>query len=288
MRVGRMAMLLVLAVLLPAGAVAQSTSVPPSDGPPLLSACAALGDVPTATPLPAASPGASPPPVELTVFAAASLRVPLEAAVGPLRSATGIVPSHSFDASTALRTQIEQGAPADVFASADTANVLTLVEGGHARDADVFACNQLAVIVPAGNPAAIVAATDLGRPGVAVVAAGDEVPITRYARQLVANLGIADAYAANIVSREDNVAAVRTRIELGEADAGIVYRTDAIASGDLVEQVPVPPEANVPATYAAAIVATTDQPDVSATYLDWLTGTEGQALLTSHGFLPAP
>jgi molybdate transport system substrate-binding protein len=222
------------------------------------------------------------------VFAAASLRNAFEAFGETLRADTGIAPSYSFDASSALRTQIEQGAPADVFASADTRNVEILLQAGAARDAVVFACNQLAVIVPAGNPGGIVSATDIGRPGVAVVAAGDEVPITRYAEQLALNLGIADGYAANIVTREDNVAAVRSRVELGEGDAGIVYLTDAIASGGLVEQVPVPAEANVPATYAAAVVTSTDQPAESSAYLGWLTGVAGQAALADLGFLPAP
>jgi len=104
----------------------------------------------------------------------------------------------------------------------------------------------------------------------------------------VDRLGIADAYAANVASREDNVAAVRAKIELGEGDAGVVYVTDAIASGARVEQVPVPPDANVPATYAAAIVGDTGQPEESAAFLAWLTGPAGQASLAAFGFLPAP
>lgn len=280
-----------LALLLSTGAtLAGSPSVPPSMRPAGLPTCAPVAEVvppstAQASPVPA---GAAAAGSELTVFAAASLRGAFEAFGETLRSDTGIVPGYSFDASSALRTQIQQGAPADVFASADTRNVETLLQVGSVRDAVVFACNQLTIIVPAGNPAGIVAATDLARPGVAIVAAGDEVPITRYAQQLVANLGIADAYAANVVTREDNVAAVRSRVELGEGDAGIVYLTDAIASGDLVEQVPVPPQANVSATYAAAVVTTTDQPAVSSAYLGWLTGPAGQAALAAFGFLPTP
>src|SRR5262249_26851522 len=83
-------------------------------------------------------------------------------------------------------------------------------------------------------------------------------------------------------------AAVRSKIELGEGDAGIVYVTDALASGGKVEQIPVPPEANVPATYAAVVVKATDQPEESQAFLDWLTGPEGQSVLASFGFLPAP
>ncbi len=222
------------------------------------------------------------------MFGAASLRGAFEAFAPAYQLETGVTPIYSFDASSALRAQVEQGAPADVFASADTANVVTLLDAGLAQDPVVFACNQLTIIVPAGNPAGITSAADLGRSGVRVIAAGDEVPITKYAVQLAANLGISDAYAANIVSREDNVAAVRSKIELGEGDAGIVYVTDAISSGDKVEQVPVPAESNVPATYAAAVVSTTDQPDESAAFLDWLTDAEGQAALAGFGFLPAP
>ena len=114
------------------------------------------------------------------------------------------------------------------------------------------------------------------------------MPISKYASQLVTNLGIADAYTANIVSQEDNVAAVRGKIEAGEGDAAIVYVTDALASGDKVAQIPVPQDANVPATYAAAVVAATDQPDESAAFLSFLTGPEGQAALASFGFLPVP
>ena len=121
-----------------------------------------------------------------------------------------------------------------------------------------------------------------------VVAAGDEVPITKYAVRLTQDLGIADGYAANVVSREDNVAAVRSKIELGEGDAAIVYVTDALASGDKVERIDVPADANVPATYAAAVVSATDQPAESAAFLDWLTGSEGQAALGAFGFLAAP
>lgn len=281
-----------------ASALAQSASPAGSVPPPSLPSCTSIADpgqavAPGASTVPGApaSPATSAAPVaagELTVFGAASLRGAFEAFAPVVQAETGLVPVYSFDSSSALRTQIEQGAPADVFASADTRNVVTLLEAGLAQDPVVFACNQLTIIVPAGNPAGITSAQDLARPGVRVVAAGDEVPITKYAMQLVGNLGISDAYTANIVSREDNVAAVRSRVELGEGDAGIVYVTDAMASGDKVEQVAVPVEANVPATYAAAVVSATDQQTDAATFLGWLTGPEGQAALSTFGFLPVP
>jgi molybdate transport system substrate-binding protein len=272
-----------LLVAFPGVIIAQS----PSAATPAIPACTSVAEPPGVSAR--ASVASAPfPATELIVFGAASLRGAFESFVPALVAATGIMPLYSFDASSALRAQIEQAAPADVFAAADTANVTALLEAGLATDPVAFACNQLTVIVPAGNPAGITSATDLGRPGVKVIAAGDEVPITRYATQLAEDLGIADAYAANVASREDNVAAVRSRIELGEGDAGIVYLTDAIASGELVVQVAVPPEANVPATYAAAIVAGTDQPAEASAFLGWLTGPEAQGVLASFGFLPAP
>lgn len=270
-------------------AIGQSPA--PSAGPAeVIPTCTAVAEAPATTTAPVAAPSGSPAAVtgELTVFAAASLKNAFEAFAPTYTAESGLAPVHSFDASSALRAQIEEGAPADVFASADVANVQKLLDAGLAQDPVAFACNQLTIIVPAGNPAGITSAADLGTAGVKVIAAGPEVPITKYAVQLVENLGITDAYDANVVSEEDNVAAVRAKIEAGEGDAGIVYVTDAIASGATVEQIAVPVEANVPATYAAATVVGTDQPDESAAFLAFLTGPESQATLAAFGFLPAP
>ena len=149
-----------------------------------------------------------------------------------------------------------------MFLSADTTNPKKLVDAGLADgDAVAFAGNELTVIVPADNPARIASAADLAKPGIKIIAAGDEVPITRYATQLVENLGkeagypddFAAAYTKNIASREDNVKAVVAKIELGEGDAGIVYVTDARASTK-VATFDVPSSANVPATYAGVVV----------------------------------
>ena len=175
--------------------------------------------------------------VELTVFAAASLKNVLAEAEAAYAAATpGTDLTISTDSSSALATQIEQGAPADVFLSADTTNPQKLVDGGFASgDAIPFAGNKLTVIVPTDNPAGIQSPADLAKPGLRIIAAGDEVPITKYATQLVENLarqpdapaGFAAAYAANVASKEDNVSAIVAKIELGEGDAGIVYVTDA-------------------------------------------------------------
>ena len=131
------------------------------------------------------------------------------------------------------------------------------------------------------------------RSGLKVIAAGDAVPITAYATQLVDNLasdpgyppGFAAAYAANIVSKEDNVKAVVAKIELGEGDAGIVYVTDAAASTK-VKTIEVPDAANVRATYAGVVVKASPNQEAAKAFLDWFAGPDGQAILSSFGFLP--
>jgi molybdate transport system substrate-binding protein len=241
------------------------------------------------------TPGGSAAPVELTVFGAASLQGVLEEAKAAYEAAhAGTMVVLSTDSSAALETQIEQGAPADVFLSADTTNPQKLVDAGLADgDALVFAGNELTVIVPSGNPAGVAGPADLAKPGLKVIAAGDDVPITRYATQLVDNLAketgypsdFAAAYAGNVVSREDNVKAVVTKVELGEGDAGIVYGTDATASGK-VETVPIPAGANVQASYAGVVVRASERLEAAHAFLDWLLGTDGQAILATFGFLP--
>jgi molybdate transport system substrate-binding protein len=241
----------------------------------------------------ASSPGVK--PAALTVYGAASLKSALDQIKAVYEAADpGTTLTVSTDSSSALETQIEQGAPADVFLSADASNPQKLVTGGFASgEPVVFAGNKLTIIVPKGNPAGITSPKDLAKPGIKIIAAGDQVPITRYAGQLVQNLAglsgypadFAAKYAANVASKEDNVKAVVGKIELGEGDAGIVYVTDAAAS-DKVETVDVPDEANVPATYAGVVVKASQSQDAATAFLDWLAGAAGQAILAKFGFLP--
>lgn len=240
---------------------------------------------------------ASTAPDQLTVFAAASLRDAFEAVAAEYEEETGTAIVLSFDASSALRAQIEQGAPADVFASADTRNAATLAEAGLLDGEPVdFAGNLLTIIVPATNPAGIGSPADLAGEGVRIVAAGDEVPITRYAVEVVHRLDMlgsypadfASAVEANIVSREDNVRAVAAKIELGEGDAALVYLTDASAAGDAVMSISIPADANVPATYAAGVIKGSEAAADAHDFLEWLVGPEGQAILEAHGFTTAP
>ncbi len=234
-------------------------------------------------------------PIELTVYGAASLK----GVLGKVKTAyeaavAGTTLTISTDSSSALETQIEQGAPADVFLSADTTNPKKLVDKGLAAgDPVAFAGNKLTVIVPAGNPAGIDSPADLARVGTKVIAAGNEVPITKYATQLVGNLAkepgyptdFAARYAANVVSREDNVKAIVSKIELGEGDAGIVYVTDTSTSS-AVSQVAVPDTANVAATYGGIVVKASAHADAAAAFLAWFAGADGQAILGGFGFLP--
>jgi molybdate transport system substrate-binding protein len=238
---------------------------------------------------------ASAPPTELIVFGAASLKTALDEAKIAYEAATpGVTLTISTESSSALETQIEQGAPADVLLAADTTNPQKLVDGGFAAgDPVVFAGNELTIIVPAGNPGGASTPADLARPGLRIIAAGDGVPITRYATELIANLAaetgypadFAAAYAANVVTREDNVKAVVAKLELGEGDAGIVYATDAAASTK-VESIDIPAGANVPASYAGVVVKASPHADAARAFLDWLVGPEGRGILGGLGFLP--
>ena len=253
----------------------------------------------TPPPTPGVAPAATPTvaPVNLTIFGASSLTAVLAktqtayAAANPGTSLT-----ISTDSSTALETKIEQGVPADVFLSADTTNPQKLSdEGLAAGSVTKFAGNLLTVIVPVGNPAGIQTPADLAKSGVKVIAAGDTVPITKYANQLLSNLAgrpgysadFVARYTANIVSKQDNVAAVVTQVGLGEGDAGIVYVTDAKTSTK-VTSIAVPAAANVPATYAGVVVKASANVIAAQAFLAWLAGPDGRAILGSFGFLPAP
>jgi len=232
---------------------------------------------------------------DLTVFAAASLTDAFEALREPWQAAhPGSELMLSFDASSMLRTQIEEGAPADVFAAADARDAQALVDDCLApRSVTPFAGNTFVVVVPIDNPAGIQSPADLARRGVRVVAAAPAVPVSRYTTEVIENLGVLPGYpsdfaaavAANTVSEEDNVRAVLAKIELGEGDAAIAYVTDAISS-DHVAQLAIPDEANVSAAYAAVAIADSEEPAMAAAFLAFLVGPEAQAILAGHGFLP--
>jgi molybdate transport system substrate-binding protein len=235
--------------------------------------------------------------VELIVFAAASLKAPLERAANAYETAhPDLAIRLSFDSSATLRTQIEQGAPADLFLSADLANPERVAAASLGRGAVTpFAGNTVAIVVPSTNPAGIETAFDLARSGMAIVAAGPNVPITTYAEQLIERIGALPSapaefgarYERNIVSREDNVRAVVAKLELGEGDGGIVYRTDA-AGATRLRSIPLPGGTDVEVAYGGIVLDGSDRADDAAAFLAWLVGDEGQAILAEFGFVPVP
>src|SRR5215213_1329586 len=231
---------------------------------------------------------------DLTVFAAASLTDAFEAIEQELEAANpNLSITYNFGGSQALVTQLQEGAQADVFASANIAQMDAAIGANLVAGAPVpFVHNRLAIVTPADTPADIESAADLGKDGILLVLAQPEVPAGRYARESVCLM--AGAYgsdfvqrvAANVVSEEEDVRDVLAKVALGEADAGIVYVSDAVAAGDQVHVVDIPDEVNVVATYPVAVLAEGDQALGSA-FVTYLLSEEGQALLERNGFQPA-
>ena len=219
---------------------------------------------------------------EIKVFAAASLTAAFTKLGEQYSANGGTKVTFNFAGSQALATQIQQGAPADVFAPADIANmdkVKDLV--GTPRN---FAGNLLAIVVEKGNPKGVRTLDDLASPDLKVVLAAEEVPAGRYAEQILDKAGV----SVRPVSQEDNVKAVVTKVSLGEADAGIVYVTDVTAGGDKVEGVDIPEDQNVTATYPIATVKASKDQEGASAFMDLVLSAEGQQVLREHGFLPPP
>jgi molybdate transport system substrate-binding protein len=225
---------------------------------------------------------------ELTVAAAASLTAAFTQIGADFQEQTGAAVAFTFGPSDGLATQIVEGAPVDVFASASPAWMDAISERGPGvRGRTNFARNRLAVIVPTDNPANIHELDDLGTEGVQLVLAAEGVPAGDYARQVLANAGIADAALANVVSNEEDVAAVVTKVLTGEADAGIAYVTDVTADvAGRISVVEIPDDVNVIATYPIAVIADSGRPDVAREFVEFVLG-PGQGVLADHGFLPA-
>ena len=243
----------------------------------------------------AAPPTPAPQPSRtLTVFAASSLLDAFnEIKSGFELTRPGVTVLFNFDGSHSLRAQLEQGAAADVFASANQKEMDAVIAASLAGSgaATVFATNQLVVITPAngGQPANVHSLADLARPGVALVLAAEDVPVGDYARTSLANLesqlgpGYKDNVLANVVSSEDNVKQVVAKVQLGEADAGIVYTTDAAATPDLVS-ITIPAEYNVTARYPIAALSNAPQPELAAEFVTYVLSADGQAVLKKWGF----
>lgn len=236
--------------------------------------------------VPAAASSAPPPDVEgdLVVFAAASLTDAFAAiGVGFEAAYPDADITFNFAASSDLVTQIDEGAPADVYASADQANMAELVAAGRtATDPQTFATNSLAIVVEAGNPLGIDSVADLADPDLIVLTCDPEVPIGRYTQEVFDAAGIdvtPDSY-------EENVRGILTKVLEGEADAGLVYATDVIVAGDDAEGVGIPAGINVVAAYPIAPVTEARNPDAAAAFTEFVLGGDGQAILADFGFGP--
>ncbi len=188
----------------------------------------------------------------------------------------------SFAASSELVVQIEQGAPADVFASADESSMQKVVDSGDvAAEPAIFTRNRLAIAVEEGNPRDIDGLADLDEPGLVVVLCAQQVPCGKFADKALANAGVSVTPA----SRAENVKAALTLVELGEADAAIVYATDVLASGT-VEGVTIPDDENVIAAYPIAPLAEAGNQAAARPFVRFVRSAEGQRVLREFGFLP--
>jgi len=226
----------------------------------------------------------------LSVYAASSLTE----AFGELETAfeaahPDIDVSVTYAGSQILRLQIEQGAPADVFASANLEHMEALVDSGLVAESRVFVRNELVVIVPLDNPAGIESLEDLPEAS-RIVLGTRNVPVGRYARDVLRlaaptlGEGFEAMVLSRVVSEETNVRLARAKVELGEADAAIVYRTDA-GSSDRVRIVEIPPEFNVIADYPIGVLRRTTVPATAEAWVSLLMSPEGRTVLARHGFI---
>ncbi|HEX6310999.1 MAG TPA: molybdate ABC transporter substrate-binding protein [Acidimicrobiia bacterium] len=216
------------------------------------------------------------------VLAAASLTEAFEALAERFEAThPGLDVDVGFGASSELAAQIEQGAPADVFASADEVTMERVVErGGAGARPVVFARNRLAIAVEHGNPEGITGLDDLDRPGLVVILCAQQVPCGRFADAALRAAGVAVTPA----SRAANVKAALSPVALGEADAAIVYVTDVESSG-AVDAVPIPEDVNVVGRYPIVSLAGADHEDGAAAFVEFVRSERGQRVLREFGFL---
>lgn len=230
------------------------------------------------------STDAGAPSGSITILAAASLTDAFERASADLKTRyPGTDYRFSFASSSTLATQIINGAPADVFASADEPNMrkvvdLKLVSG----PPSFFAGNQLQIVVTAGNPKRIAGLADLARADLIVVLAGSTVPAGRYARESLQRAGV----SVHPASDEVDVRSVLNKVALGEADAGIVYVTDVRSAGAKVTGIDIPLADQVIARYPVAAIQGAQNPRLANAFIEFLVSEDGQRLLAGFGFSP--
>jgi molybdate transport system substrate-binding protein len=241
---------------------------------------------------------ASATPVALNVFAAASLTDAFnEIGVQFAAEHKGVDVVFNFAGSNQLATQIGQGAPADVFASANKTQMQAAIDSGRivSGTQQSFVRNRLVVVTPADNPAKLASLQDLAKPGVKVVLAAKEVPVGQYALDFLdkaeadgsLGVGYKNAVLANVVSYEENVRSVLAKVALGEADAGIVYTSDAAVSEGDIQQIEIPDAFNTVATYPIATLSDSPNGAVARQFVDYVLAPAGQQVLEKYGFIGA-
>jgi molybdate transport system substrate-binding protein len=264
-------------------------------------ACSSDGDKPASNPSPSSSSSSSSAPApqsaqgKITVFAAASLTDSFnEIKQEFLKKNPRADVEFQFAGSPALRTQLEQGAKADIYASADVPNMSQALQAGLVQDAGkIFVRNSLVIITPKKNSAGITRPQDLNKSGIKLVLAAPEVPVGNYARQSFALMdkdpsygsGFAAAVQKNVVSNESNVKQVVAKVQLGEADAGVVYGTDVTrdVQNDL-NVIQIPNALNVIAEYPIALTRSPGNSPTAQAFVAYVTSPEGQAILKKYGF----
>ncbi len=224
---------------------------------------------------------ATPQIQKVTVFAAASLTDGFTRAGDEFARDTRVRFVFNFGSSSTLATQITNGAPADVFASADEANMQKVVDADLANGAPtVFATNRLEIAVAAGNPKKILGLADLARPDVVLVLSAPTVPAGKYALDALGKAGV----VAKPASLEVDVRAVLNKVSLGEADAGIVYVTDVKSAGGRVSGVEIPDQYQVIARYPVAVVRGSKNAALANRFVEYLVSPAGQGVLGDFGF----
>ena len=223
-----------------------------------------------------ALPAGSMPATRITVYAAASLT--------KVFPRIDKAPRYNFAGSDMLATQIAQGAPADVFASASPKQAELLYHEGILRRPVVFATNKLIVLVPASNPAHIRSVYDLRRKGVKVIIGTPTVPVGAYTRQILDSLGITQDVMSNVVDEESDVKGIVAKIALGQGDAGLVYKTDARPAGKRVQAILIPGWAQPPIRYEIGIVRKSSRLAAARTFIKRVTSLRGRRLLVQAGF----
>lgn len=233
---------------------------------------------------------------QLTVFAAASLTDAYESIADAFEAENpNVEVLYNFGGSSTLATQLVQGAPADIFASANDAQMQVAIDGGRiASEPVTFARNRLVLIVPSGNPADIGSLRDLANPNIHLILAAPDVPVRTYTDTMLERMAndpdygddFRNAVLANLVSEEPNVRQVSAKVALGEADAGIVYLSDVTPDiADEVIALPIADAFNTIASYPIAITDDTDQPELAQAFIDFVLSDAGQDILASWNFV---